>query len=350
MMDDKMSGPHVILLFGGRSAERRVSVASAQNLCTVLPEAALWMIQEDGAVCRCPKSALLAHARPFEIELVPETSPDWPSLPAALARCERSAVFFLGLHGGEGEDGRIQALLEDRGLAFTGSGATASAAAFDKQRAKEIVARHGVGTPEATVVESGAATLEHTLRDLLEQRGPLIAKPVAEGSSIGLYRLDSEADIGKIASEIGSFRVPYLIEDRVSGRELTVGVLDEGEECLALPPSEVCLDGTRTFDYAGKYLGRGTREITPAQVPVEVTREAQRIAVLAHRALGCEGYSRTDLIVRHDALYYLETNTLPGLTRASFIPQQLAAAERSLQEFVASQVQLAIARRDRPRG
>jgi D-alanine-D-alanine ligase len=196
-------------------------------------------------------------------------------------------------------------------------------------------------------VQAGAPALERTLRELFEQRGPLIAKPVADGSSIGLHRIDSAAEIGKIACEIEAAGVAYLIEDLVRGRELTVGVLDEGEQSIALPPSEVLLEGAQTFDYAGKYLGRGTREITPADLPAELTREAQRAAVLAHGALGCEGYSRTDLIASSAGITYLETNTLPGLSRASFIPQQLAASGRTLQEFVASQIRLAIARRDR---
>src|SRR5262245_62338279 len=136
-----MSVFQLVLLFGGRSGERRVSVASAQNLGTVLSRAEPWMVLPDGAVSVCPRTALLAHARPFELDLVPETAPDWPSLEAALEHCERDAVFFLALHGGEGEDGRIQGLLESRGLAFTGAGSAASAAAFDKARAKEIVSR-----------------------------------------------------------------------------------------------------------------------------------------------------------------------------------------------------------------
>jgi D-alanine-D-alanine ligase len=342
-----VSALNVVLLFGGRSAERRVSVASAQNLCAVLPDATLWMILQDGAVCACPRAALLAHARPFEIDLAPETPPEWPDLETALAHCPRGTVFVLGLHGGEGEDGRIQTLLETRGFAFTGSGSTASAAALDKQRAKGVVARHGVRTPEATRVEGAAQVLERMLRDLLAARGPLIAKPLAEGSSVGLHRIDSAADLPRIAAEIEASGVPYLIEDRVSGRELTVGVLEEGEQAVALPPSEVLLEGAETFDYAGKYLGRGTRKITPAELPDAVTREAQRIALLAHRALGCQGYSRTDLIVDCAGISYLETNTLPGLSCASFLSQQLAASERTLREFVANQIRLAIARRDR---
>ena len=306
------------------------------------------MILRDGGVCVCPRAALLAHGRPFEIDLVPETPPDWSSLDAALARCESGTVFFLALHGGEVEDGRIQALLEARGLAFTGSDSRASAAAFDKQRAKEIVAGYGIRTPSATRVEATDPALERTLHDLFEQRGPLIAKPVAEGSSVGLHRLESVSDVARIASEIAASHVAYLIEDRLRGRELTVGVLDEDGQCVALPPSEVCLEGAEIFDYAGKYLARGTREITPAEVPAAVTLEAQRIAVLAHRALGCQGYSRTDLIVGTAGISYLETNTLPGLSLASFIPQQLAASDRTLQEFVAGQIRLASARRRSP--
>jgi D-alanine-D-alanine ligase len=138
--------------------------------------------------------------------------------------------------------------------------------------------------------------------------------------------------------------VPYLLEERLDGTELTVGVLDEVGDVIALPASEVRVVQGGAFDFDGKYLGRGTQEITPAEVPAAVADEASRIAVAAHRALGCAGYSRTDVIATARGVVFLETNTLPGLTRASFIPQQLAAANRSLAGFVEGQLALARAR------
>jgi D-alanine-D-alanine ligase len=119
-----------------------------------------------------------------------------------------------------------------------------------------------------------------------------------------------------------------------------------GLAATALPASEIRLTGESAFDYEGKYLGRGSVEITPAEVPPEVSAAAQNVALAAHRLIGCSGYSRTDVIAAEGGVYFLELNTLPGLTRASFIPQQLAAAGRSLEQFLDDQIALARARRN----
>ena len=125
-----------------------------------------------------------------------------------------------------------------------------------------------------------------------------------------------------------------------------MGVVQSAIGLRALPPSEVRLDPGRAFDYEGKYLARGTTEITPAEVPPEVTRATQELAQVAHRALGCEGYSRTDVILGTSGPVFLEINTLPGLTRASFLPQQLAAEGTSVVDFLRGQLDLARERRD----
>jgi D-alanine-D-alanine ligase len=134
----------------------------------------------------------------------------------------------------------------------------------------------------------------------------------------------------------------------VTGTELTVGVVDDRSGTRALPASEVRVEAGRAFDYEGKYLGKGTREITPAEVAAEVSQAAQRVALAVHRALGCEGYSRTDVICGANGAVFLEINTLPGLTRMSFIPQQLAAEGTAMRAFLEEQIALARRRRDRP--
>src|SRR5205814_2046918 len=136
------AGP-VILLFGGTSTERRVSVASAQNLVPILEGAEPWFIAPGGAVHRSPPEEIRAHQQPFEKDFSPAAPASWARLEDAVAAAPRDAAFFLGLHGGEGENGVLQRMLEERGLAFTGSGSAASALAFDKARAKEAVARQG---------------------------------------------------------------------------------------------------------------------------------------------------------------------------------------------------------------
>jgi D-alanine-D-alanine ligase len=336
-----------VVLFGGSSSERRVSVASAQNVARTLPHAALWFIAERGSVHVVERAALLAHARPFERDFVPSAA-TWKDLPTALAQAPAGSVFFLAVHGGDGENGELQRELEQRKLAFTGSGSAASALAFDKARAKSVVSAHGLRVASASVLQGGAAdALQVQLEQLFRSRGRLVAKPTADGSSVGLHHLVDEPSLARAAAAIAAAGVPYLVEDFVQGVELTVGVIDQDGETLSLPPSEIRLEAGRAFDFEGKYLGVGTREITPAEIPPALERAAREAALTAHRALGCYGYSRTDLIASDGAVTFLETNTLPGLTASSFIPQQLAADGRSLERFVQDQLALAIARRDR---
>ena len=182
---------------------------------------------------------------------------------------------------------------------------------------------------------------------MLALYGRLVAKPVAGGSSVGLYHVDSKEQVEAAARGIEQSGEPYLAEEFVTGTELTVGVVDGPKGARALPPSEVRLEQGRAFDFAGKYLGHGTKEITPAEVPADVSRAAQELALAAHRALGCEGYSRTDVIAAKSGPVFLELNTLPGLTRASFIPQQLAAEGTTLLSFLEGQLAIARNRRDR---
>ncbi len=153
--------------------------------------------------------------------------------------------------------------------------------------------------------------------------------------------------VARYRAGVSASGVSYLVEPFLVGTELTIGVIDTDDGPTALCASEVRLEPGRAFDFQGKYLGQGTRELTPAEVAPEIAAEAQRVAVAAHRALGCEGYTRTDVIATRGGVTFLETNTLPGLTAASFLPQQLAHAGRPMRDFVADQLARARARRDR---
>jgi D-alanine-D-alanine ligase len=133
----------------------------------------------------------------------------------------------------------------------------------------------------------------------------------------------------------------------VHGTELTVAIVDGDNGPRALPPTEVRVERGGAFDYANKYIASGAREITPAEVPAEMTRSAQQAALAAHKALGCEGYSRTDIICDDRGAVFLEINTLPGLTRRSFVPQQLRAEGTGMRAFLDGQLALARRRRDR---
>lgn len=334
-----MSGPLLVLL-GGTSTEHRVSVASGQTLLAALPGASAWFLSREGSVHALDRDRVLRHEQPFVRDLDPGP-PTWPTLASALDAAHPASVLVLALHGGEGENGTLQRELERRRLAFTGCGSAASAAAFDKHRAREIVSAAGVRVAEATLIAPGDPEGPDRVRAIAARHGGAALKPVADGSSFGLALARDERELAAALEVLRAARVPYLAEAFIRGTELTVGVLHGTGPARALPASEVRIDPGGSFDYAGKYLGRGTRELTPAQVPDDVARAAQDLAVRAHLAIGGEGYSRTDVIAAADGPVFLEINTLPGLTSASFYPQQLAAAGISLRSFLDEQIALA---------
>jgi len=329
-----------IVLFGGRSDERHVSVASAQNVAGALPSPLCWFWASNGAVHDVRLEELLAHQRAFELDYVPSRPAIWPDLEQALDTLPvDDPLFVLALHGGEGEDGTVQRLLERRGIPFTGSGSAASAAAFDKARAKELV-RGRVPLAESHVA-FGRAELAAATDDLLSRHERVVLKPVAGGSSRGLYFLGRTDDRDEVVAKAAALGVPYIIEQFLAGRELTVGVIERAGDPIALPCLEIEIDAGYSFDYEGKYLGKGTREICPANIPDAIASEAQRAALAAHTSLGCEGYSRTDLVAGDDGVWFLELNTLPGLTTSSLVPKELLVAGISLTSFLAEQTALA---------
>jgi len=328
----------VIVLFGGRSDERHVSVASAQNVVRTLGAPLAWFWAPNGAVYDVNREELLAHPNPFVNDFEPSRPAIWPDLDMALDTLPvDDPVFLLALHGGEGEDGTVQRMMEARGIAFTGSGSAASAAAFDKGRAKEIVADR-VRIAESRVVQD-VRDIDATIAEMLQRHEKLVLKPLAGGSSRGLFFVERGSEIPTVAN------VPYIVEQFIAGRELTVGVIEGGDGPFPLPVIEIETDPGARFDYEGKYLGKGTREICPAKIPDAMRDEAQSMALAAHIALGCEGYSRSDLIASSEGVYFLELNTLPGLTTSSLVPQQLHEAGISFRDFLEEQVSLAKGRR-----
>lgn len=332
----------VIILFGGTSSERRVSVASAQNVSRRLPDAARWFWSPSGAVHVVTADELAAHGDVFTADFAPRSGAAFPTLADALASPDAQGhAFLLAVHGGDGENGTLQRALETHGLAFTGSGSAASARAFDKAETKRLAAAKGVKTADARVLapldEKACAAV---LGELLATHPRWVLKPLADGSSHGLVHLQSPAQVPQAAALLARLQLHYLAEVFIEGRELTVGVVDDGQGPAALPVSEVRFAQGATFDFDGKYLGKGTEEITPAPLTDAEREAAQRLAVTTHEAVGCFGYSRTDMILTAQGPVLLEINTLPGLTKASFIPQQLAAAGRQLEPFLETQLEL----------
>jgi D-alanine-D-alanine ligase len=331
-----------VLLFGGSSEERLVSVASAQNLVRQFSFDEVWYLSELGEIYRVDGKAVAEHQRPFEVPFKPSGSRWAKSLQEAKSQLKERLV-FIGLHGTEGEDGKIQSYFEELGVSFTGSGSASSQLCFNKSLAKHKLKPSGIKVnDELLVTVAKIQTQVPELKAFLEKYRKLVFKPLANGSSVGLRFVNDFNSLNDVIQEVSKLKLgDYMVEPYITGREMTVAVIQENGSLRALVPSEVILEQGRSFDYEGKYLGKGTVEVTPAQITAEEKKLLQDAAVLAHKTLGCYGYSRTDFILASGHAFYLETNTLPGLTKASFVPQQLEAEKMSFSSFVENQMALA---------
>ena len=324
----------ITILFGGTNKERLVSVASAQALHSALPDAELWFWDVDDTVHETSSEALLKHSRPFEEPFRPGT-PSIGRIEQALDRAKaEDRVLVLGLHGGTAENGELQAMCEMRGIPFTGSGSASSHLAFDKAAAKRFAALAGVKAPAGVALED--------LETALAEYGRLIAKPARDGSSYGLMFVNATQDLAAVRRAAKTEE--YVIEPFIAGTEATCGVLERLDGSLMpLPPVEI-IPAEGPFDYVAKYLAKTTQEICPGRFAPEISAQIMDQAVRAHRALSCSGYSRSDFILSPNGLVYLETNTLPGLTKASLYPKALKAEGIEFADFLQDQIVLAAKR------
>ena len=252
-------------------------------------------------------------------------------------------VVFLALHGGQGEDGTLQALLDLTSVAYTGSGHLASALAMDKDLSKHLFRAAGVPTADWKMVtgwKPGTGNWEQDFAaEVKQELGlPVIVKPSKQGSTVGLSIVREIDKLWESIEEAAKFDDEVMVEQFIPGRELTVGIL--GDE--ALPVGEI-IPVHEIYDYECKYTAGMAREIFPADLTVEETRTIQDLARRAFRALKLRGYARIDFRMAPDGVFYcLEANTLPGMTALSLIPQAAAAAGISFPELCERIVQLAL--------
>jgi len=323
----------ITILFGGTNKERLVSVASALALHSALPQADLWFWDIDDTVHQVRSGKLLGHSRPFEDPFKPDGQ--GVAIEQALDNAKiENRLLVLGLHGGRAENGELQAMCEMRGIAFTGSGSASSHLAFDKVAAKHFAAIAGVKAPAGVALEDAEKALA--------EYGRLIAKPARDGSSYGLIYVNAKQDL--VAVRNAARTEEYVIEPFVSGVEATCGVLEQPDGAvIALPPVEI-IPSEGGFDYTAKYLAKSTQEICPGRFAPDISAQIMDRAVRAHKAMSCRGYSRSDFIVSAKGPIYLETNTLPGLTKASLYPKALKAQGIEFNDFLHGQIALAAKR------
>lgn len=287
----------IAVLMGGQSGERDVSLKTGQAVLTALQGQGYQALAIDPG----------------------------PDLPQQLREAEASLA-FLALHGRFGEDGTVQGLLEMMRLPYTGSGVLASSLSFDKLMTKQVLLYHQLPTPEYLVFEAGddRALLAEGCR-----RFPLIAKPVREGSTIGITIMRSAADLQRGLDEALRHDRRVLIEDYIEGSEVTVGVLN-GQ---ALPIIQI-VPKSGFYDYRAKYTRGQTEYILPAPLPGALYERIQQAAIQACVLLGCRGAARVDFMVRDEEFFCLEVNTIPGLTETSLLPKAARQAGIAFPELV----------------
>jgi len=289
------------VLYGGRSAEREVSIMSGTGVLQALKS-----------------RGIDAHGfDPAERSL------------AELA-AEQFDCVFIALHGRYGEDGSLQGALEQLGIPYTGSGVMASSVGMDKITTKIIWLSKNIPTPKYATVTPG-----DDLDKVVAELGlPLIVKPPLEGSTIGITKVEKAEEFEAAVALAAGFDEVILAEEFVTGREFTVAVLGTGKDARALPIVEIVAP-QGNYDYQNKYFTDDVQYLCPAPLDAALTEEIQKHAVDAYRALGCEGWARIDVLVRESDMrpFLLEVNTSPGMTGHSLVPMAARAVGISYEEL-----------------
>ena len=307
---------HIAVLMGGVSSEREISVLSSFEITK-----ALRALGHQVTVIEMTEGVLTKEqeARWFSVVAnhVPPLEKEKKELPLAnvLGRLNALDKVFIGLHGGRGENGSIQAELESLGIPFTGSRSLACALAMDKHKTKDQYIKSGLPTPDWQLIKSyETVTLGY----------PVIIKPNQEGSSVGLRLVHNSSEAIDAIEFARQYDDAILVETYIEGQEYTVGVLSEH----ALMPGGIYPKHSKIFDYESKYQAQLTDEIfPPRELSPDDIKYLQHLALRAHQALSLSGYSRTDFMRdRSGNFYLLETNTLPGLTQQSLLPQSALAS------------------------
>ena len=286
----------IALLSGGVSSERDVSLNSGKQVYEALDKTRYTIIRYD------PKT----------------------DLPKLVADADKIDAALVILHGPFGEDGTVQGMLDLLGIPYQGAGVLGSAVAMNKLAAKRLYEHAGLKIPPYCIVRRGPIP---ELGGCVQHLGlPIVVKPVEGGSSIGMSLANSEKELHDAVEEAFQFDELVLLEKHLVGTEVTGGVLGN-DDPEAMPLIEIIPgEGHAFFNYKAKYTAGETQEICPARISDALTDKAQACAIQAHEALFCRGYSRTDMIIHQDAIYVLETNTIPGMTATSLFPQAAAKA------------------------
>ena len=316
----------IFVLAGGMSPERDVSLSSGALIATALMERGHSVALADvyKPINTAEIDKMFRSEGKYEYR-VPASEPDLDNLKkdfgegerligrGIIELCEKADAVFLALHGGMGEDGRIEALLESCGIKHSGSDYASCHLAMDKALTKAIFESNGIPTPKWNL---------YCDEDISEIPTPCVVKPCGCGSSVGVTIVETPRELEKAISLAKSYGAKVMIEEKITGREFSVGILGG----KALPAIEI-IPKTGFYDYKNKYQAGATEEICPADLTESQAEEMGRIALRAHNALGLGMYSRLDFLMDRDGNFFcLEANALPGMTPSSLLPQEAKAA------------------------
>ncbi len=316
----------IVVLAGGMSPERDVSLSSGALIATALMERGHSVALADvyKPINTAEIDKMFRSEGKYEYR-VPASEPDLDNLKkdfgegerligrGIIELCEKADAVFLALHGGMGEDGRIEALLESCGIKHSGSDYASCHLAMDKALTKAIFESNGIPTPKWNL---------YCDEDISEIPTPCVVKPCGCGSSVGVTIVETPRELEKAISLAKSYGAKVMIEEKITGREFSVGILGG----KALPAIEI-IPKTGFYDYKNKYQAGATEEICPADLTESQAEEMGHIALRAHNALGLGMYSRLDFLMDRDGNFFcLEANALPGMTPSSLLPQEAKAA------------------------
>lgn len=338
----------IVVLAGGTSSERAVSIVTGTKVCGALREKGHLAVLADVFIGWETFDGEHPFPKDYDLEKAVSYIESWNDKigemsksrreffgPHILDICKKADIVFLALHGANGEDGKIQAVFDLLGIRYTGTGALGSGMAMDKGITKQIFASGKIPMPKGFLLWR-----EETRKGLADYGldFPVVVKPCCGGSSVGVSIASEPEAYEKALKEAFDWEDKVIVEDYIQGREFSVGVLD-GE---ALPVIEIApLKGF--YDYKNKYEPGLTVETCPADLPEEKAQEMQEYARRGHRLLALEAYSRLDFMMRGDGrIYCLEANTLPGMTPTSLLPQEAAAMGMDFPELCEKLIQVSI--------
>lgn len=287
----------IAVLMGGRSGEREVSLRSGKRVFESLKNQGFNVISMD------LEENLISRLKKKKIDIV-----------------------YIALHGQFGEDGTVQGLLEIANIPYTGSKVLASALAMNKVASKMIFKAAGIPTPSYVEVDAASDIEKEAEKIKRLFPFPLVVKPVSEGSSLGVTLVKEEAELEKILKKTVKKFKDVFIEEYIKGREVTVGIIGKNKDLQALPVLEL-VSKNEFYDFEAKYTAGMTEFILPARLPKPLYEKVQEVALCAHKALGCYGVSRVDIIISKDHTPYVhDVNTIPGMTENSDLPAEAASA------------------------